>query len=114
MDWQQEISEQLSWHWDHQLRPRLVGLTDAEYFWEPAPDTWSVRGARRRLKCRPGSGDFTIDFGFPNPTPRRLPPSPGGWGTSSSACSEPGSATTSGSLDRLRVLRLRRYGSAGP
>jgi hypothetical protein len=43
VDWQQEISEQLSWHWDHQLRPRLVGLTDAEYFWEPAPDTWSVR-----------------------------------------------------------------------
>ncbi len=70
MDWQQEISEQLSWHWDHQLRPRLVGLTDAEYFWEPAPDTWSVRPrGTSTAQMQAGSGDSTIDFGFPEPDP---------------------------------------------
>lgn len=25
------------------LRPRVEGLTDEEYFWEPVPDCWSVR-----------------------------------------------------------------------
>ncbi|WP_433469226.1 hypothetical protein [Spirillospora sp. CA-128828] len=32
------MAEQLDWHWRHQLRPWLDGLTDDEYFWEPAPD----------------------------------------------------------------------------
>lgn len=27
------------------IRPRLEGLTDAEYLWEPAPGCWSVRPA---------------------------------------------------------------------
>jgi hypothetical protein len=34
-----ELLEQLTWHWTNQLRPRLDGLTDEEYLWEP------VRGA---------------------------------------------------------------------
>src|SRR4051812_21813608 len=38
-----ELAEQLDWHWNAQLRPRLSGVTDAEYFWEPAPNSWSVR-----------------------------------------------------------------------
>jgi hypothetical protein len=70
MDWPQEITEQLNWHWHHQLRPRLVGLTDDEYFWEPAPDTWSVR--RRGESTAPmqaGSGDFIIEFAVPEPDP---------------------------------------------
>nr|MDQ3383905.1 DinB family protein [Actinomycetota bacterium] len=37
------LLEQLTWHWDHQLRPRLDGLTDEDYLWEPVPDCWSVR-----------------------------------------------------------------------
>jgi hypothetical protein len=37
-DWSAHLAEQLSWHWEAQLRPRLAGLTDDEYFWEPAPD----------------------------------------------------------------------------
>ena len=34
---------QLEWHWSNQLRPRLDGLTDDEYLWEPVPGCWSVR-----------------------------------------------------------------------
>ena len=33
IDWNVELIEQLDCHWDHQLRPRLAGLTDEEYFW---------------------------------------------------------------------------------
>ncbi|MFG2019101.1 DinB family protein [Actinomadura geliboluensis] len=53
------LREQLTWHWDHQLRARLEGLTDDEYFWEPVPGCWTVR---------PG-GDPPIDFAFPQPDP---------------------------------------------
>jgi hypothetical protein len=34
---------QLDWHWENHLRPRWEGLTDDEYFWEPAPGCWTVR-----------------------------------------------------------------------
>ncbi|MFD5867516.1 DinB family protein [Corynebacterium sp. NPDC060344] len=67
------LVEQLEWHWTNQLRPRLDGLTDAEYLWEPAAGAWSVR---------PGGGDAptsplavnpaaptTIDFAYPEPDP---------------------------------------------
>jgi hypothetical protein len=33
-----QLADQLDFHWTHQLRPRLDGLTDDEYFWQPAPD----------------------------------------------------------------------------
>ncbi len=32
MSWNEEFLLQLTWHWDDQLRPRLQGLTDDEYF----------------------------------------------------------------------------------
>ena len=38
-----DLSEQLTWHWSAQARPRLVGLEDREYFWEPTPGAWNVR-----------------------------------------------------------------------
>jgi hypothetical protein len=65
------LVDQIDWHWHHQLRPRLEGLTDAEYFWEPVPGSWSVRprGAGGGAGIRAGSGDFTIDFEMPEPTP---------------------------------------------
>ncbi|BAH54961.1 DinB family protein [Rhodococcus opacus] len=70
MDWPHELADQLNWHWDHQLRPRLAGLTDEEYFWEPAPDCWSVRPrGRSQAPVQAGSGEFTIDFAFPAPDP---------------------------------------------
>jgi len=67
------LRDQLEWHWKEQLRQRLDGLTDEEYFWEPVPDAWSVR--RRGTSSAPiqaGSGDVTIDFAFPEPTPAPL------------------------------------------
>jgi hypothetical protein len=39
-DWTGELAEQPDWHWRNQLRPRLDGLTDEEYFWEPVPGMW--------------------------------------------------------------------------
>lgn len=35
--------EQLEWHWGSHVRPRLDGLTDDEYTWEPVDGCWNVR-----------------------------------------------------------------------
>ncbi len=43
VDWNNQLAEQLDWHWRVQLRPRLDGLTDDEYRWEPVPGAWNVR-----------------------------------------------------------------------
>ena len=70
MDWTATLVEQLEWHWKGQLRPRLDGLTDHEYFWEPVPECWNVR--RRGTGTAPvmaGTGEFTIDYAFPPPDP---------------------------------------------
>lgn len=37
VDWNDALGDQLGWHWQHQLHPRLAGLTDEERVWEPAP-----------------------------------------------------------------------------
>jgi hypothetical protein len=50
------LADQLDFHWASQLRPRLDGLTDDEYFWEPAPDAWSIRAG-------------VIDWAWPAPDP---------------------------------------------
>ena len=63
VDWNFQLAQQLDWHWREQLRPRLNGLTDEEYFWEPVPGCWNVRP--RGTSDAPvlgGSGAFTIDF----------------------------------------------------
>lgn len=52
-----ELAEQTDFHWTHFLRPRLAGLTDDEYFWQPVPDCWTVHP------------DGSIDFTHPEPTP---------------------------------------------
>jgi hypothetical protein len=56
-----DLVEQLDFHWQRQLRPRLEGLTDHEYLWEPAPDAWNVRPL--------ADGGFTIDWAYPEPEP---------------------------------------------
>lgn len=68
-NWNELLRDQLDWHWEHQARPRLDGLTDDEYFWEPVPG-WNVRprGASQ-APIQGGSGDFTIEFAVPEPTP---------------------------------------------
>ena len=40
LNWTYEAADQLRHHWTQQLRPRLTGLTDREYFWEPVTDAW--------------------------------------------------------------------------
>lgn len=51
------LADQLEFHWSNQLRPRLDGLTDDEYFWQPVPDCWTVHR------------DGGVDFVYPEPTP---------------------------------------------
>lgn len=60
MDWNKALADQLRYHWAMPLRPRLAGLSDAEYFWEPVADCWSIRPADH---ARPqlGSGLFRMD-----------------------------------------------------
>jgi hypothetical protein len=57
IEWNHELRAQLEWHWEHQLRPRLAGLTDEEYFWSPVPGAWTVH---------PGG---SVDFAYPQPVP---------------------------------------------
>lgn len=65
-----ELLDQIRFHWDSQLRPRLIGLTDEEYAWEPVPDCWSVRPrGTGSAPVQVGAGEMTIDFAFPEPDP---------------------------------------------
>ena len=60
LDWTAQLLEQLTFHWDHHVRPRLDGLSDDEYLWEPVPDCWSIRR----------QGDVWLpDFVMPEPDP---------------------------------------------
>jgi hypothetical protein len=70
--WNHELVEQLDWHFANQARPRLNGLTDYEYFWEPVPG-WNIRRKDASTSpTAPGAGDFTIDFSYPEPLPAPL------------------------------------------
>jgi hypothetical protein len=57
MDWNKQLTDQLDYHWKVQGRPRLEGMTDEEYFWEPVPDVWTIHR------------DGTIDWQYPTPEP---------------------------------------------
>ncbi|QBI53848.1 DinB family protein [Streptomonospora litoralis] len=59
--WGAEILDQLEFHWTTCVWPRLQGLDDDEYFWEPVEGCWSVRP-------RP-DGSFSIDYAAPAPDP---------------------------------------------
>ena len=52
-----QLADQIDFHWTNQLRPRLDGLTDDEYFWCPVPNCWTVHD------------DGSIDFEYPPPEP---------------------------------------------
>lgn len=63
------LLEQLTWHWDNAVRPRLGGLTDDEYRWEPVAGCWNVHPAGGS-RTPPGAGTGgVIDFAFPEPDP---------------------------------------------
>ncbi len=58
MDWTRAlIVDQLEFYWAAHLRPRLEGLTDEEYFWEPVAGAWSLRPD--------ADGVLTLDGGEP-------------------------------------------------
>ena len=69
--WNPLLLDQLTFHWDALLRPRLDGLTDEEYLWEPVDGCWSVRPVDdpRAAPIAAGSGGFRCDFAIPEPTP---------------------------------------------
>jgi DinB superfamily len=70
LDWSATLAEQLDWHWQHLLRPRMAGLTDAEYLREPVPGCWSLRP--RGTSAAPiavGGGDWVVEFAIPEPDP---------------------------------------------
>ncbi len=70
VDWTTELAEQLDWQWQNQFRPRLAGLTDAEYRWEPVMGMWSVRPAGTSMAPTAlGGGEFTLDWAWPEPEP---------------------------------------------
>lgn len=70
LDWTEQLASQLDWHWTNQARPRLDGLTDAEYFWEPVPGCWSLRPREEATTPFPeGPGPLTADIEFPEPDP---------------------------------------------
>ena len=70
VDWNFQLAEQLDAHWRTQLRPRLDGMTDAEYRWEPVPGAWNVRPrGTGTAPIEAGRGEFTMDFALPEPTP---------------------------------------------
>ncbi|MFI7000604.1 DinB family protein [Nocardia sp. NPDC050175] len=70
LEWNRTLREQWEFHWDHQVRARLDGLTDDEYFWLPVPNGWSVRPrGSSTAPLQIGGGDFAIDYAFPTPVP---------------------------------------------
>ncbi len=71
--WNALLRDQIAWHWTSQLRGRLDGLADEEYFWEPVPDCWSVRPrGTSTAPVQAGAGAMTIDFAMPEPYPPPL------------------------------------------
>lgn len=68
MRWNDQLVDQLDWHWQHQLRDRLGGLTDEEYFWEPVSGAWSIR-PRDTASINPGAGAWMMDRYRSKPSP---------------------------------------------
>ena len=63
IDWNAEVVDQLESHWQHQLRPRLNGLTDDEYFWQPVPGCWTLsRRGESKAPLSLGAGEYTMDY----------------------------------------------------
>jgi hypothetical protein len=70
VDWHGQLFEQLDWHWRTSARPRLDGLTDDEYRWEPVPGCRNVRlRGTGTAPIEAGRGPFTCDFAEREPEP---------------------------------------------
>lgn len=71
MDSNHLLTDQLDRHWRTQPRPRLDGLTDAEYRWEPVAGCWSLR-PRGEETTPMAAGDG--GGAYERPTGRSAPP----------------------------------------
>jgi hypothetical protein len=70
LDWNEQLLAQLTWHWEHQLRPGLDGLTDDELLWEPVDGMWGVRHpGESSAPVQAGGGEWRADWAFPQPDP---------------------------------------------
>lgn len=69
MNWTTSLAEQIDWHWQSQARPRLDGLTDPEYHWEPVAGCWGLRPRAEAVAMAVGVGDTIIDFDLSEPVP---------------------------------------------
>lgn len=70
--WNTTLRDQLDFHFQHNLRSRVVGLTDDEYLWEPVLGAWSIRPRGTCTSPSPiGVGAFQRDDapGDPHPAP---------------------------------------------
>jgi hypothetical protein len=57
----QPLVDQLRFYWDAHLWPRLAGLGDDEYFWEPVVACWSIRQG--------ADGAWRVDWDPSHPDP---------------------------------------------
>lgn len=70
MDLTASVADQLDYHWQHDLRPRLDGMSDAEYLFEPVPGCWSVRPRGASVApIQAGGGELVVEFAVPEPDP---------------------------------------------
>ena len=69
IDWNEQLFAQLDWHWTNHMRPRLDGLTDEEYRWEPVADCWSVRPADQVRTTQSSGAEFRLEYEWPAPKP---------------------------------------------
>ena len=70
LDWTELLAQQLRWHWEAHLRPRLNGLTDDEYIWEPVRGCWNLRArSQSTAPVQAGAGELVIEFELPEPDP---------------------------------------------
>lgn len=63
-NWGALLVGQLEFYWAVHLWPRLEGLTDEEYFWEPAAGCWTIRSGE--------DGRYVLDGQWPAPSPPPL------------------------------------------
>jgi hypothetical protein len=61
VNWGELLVGQLDFYWTALLWPRLAGLTDAEYLWEPVEDCWTLRAGP--------DGRLVLDAAAPDPDP---------------------------------------------
>ncbi|MEX5296718.1 DinB family protein [Kocuria sp. CPCC 205268] len=63
--------DQIDRHWTQQLRPRLAGLSDTEYVYDPTGGSaWTVHDRTRRLTpLQTGGAELVVDFAYPEPVP---------------------------------------------